>query len=429
MMPAVNAVTFTPPSRTFRAQLGVPGDKSLSHRALVLAGMAQGTSRVTGTGTGEDVAAMLGALERLGVGFARDRVVSPGVGGWHDPAGSLDLGNSGTALRLLAGALAARPTRIALVGDASLSRRPMRRLIGPLGALGVEITTSPDGTPPVETGAGRIHGTDVQLELPSAQVRSAFALAAVQGEGTASIDSPAGFRDHTERWLASLGLGRWLTRTRFEIQPGAVPPAEYPIPGDPSSAAFLWAAAALSPRSRVVTSEVSLNPGRTGFLDVLEAMGARVDRRVTRMVMGDPVGDVAVVGAGLAGTHIGGDLAVRTIDEMPLVAVCAGVAEGETRVTGAADLRAKETDRIASIVRLVRDLGGAAEEAPDGFVVAGGARYRAARTDSRGDHRIAMAAAVAAAAADGPVTVDGFGAAAVSWPGFEEALETAWSSQ
>lgn len=425
----MHAATFTPPDAPFRARLDVPGDKSLSHRALILAAMAQGTSRVSGVGTGEDVRSMIGALDRLGIGFERDRVVSPGVHGWHDPGAPLDLGNSGTALRLLAGALAGQAGRITLTGDDSLSSRPMRRLVEPLGALGVRIETSPDGTPPVVTGDGRLHGTAIVLPLASAQVRTACILAAIQAEGPSTIDSPGGFRDHTERWIGALGLGRWRTRTAFEVDPGPIPPAEYEVPGDASSAAYLWAAAALSPNSVVTTPRVSLNPGRTGFLEVLEQMGARVDRRVTRMVHGDPVGDVVVAGAGLRGVHLGGDLAVRTIDEMPLVAVCAGVAEGETRVTGAADLRAKETDRIAAITGLLDDLGGEARGTPDGFVVTGGDRYRSTRTRSHGDHRIAMAAAVAAGAADGPVTVEGFEAAAVSWPGFAEALEAAWSSR
>jgi len=301
--------------------------------------------------------------------------------------------------------------------------------VAPLGALGVDIELSPAGTPPVVTGAGRLHGADVQLPLASAQVRTAFSLAAVQAEGPSAVDSPGGFRDHTERWLAAMGLGRWSTRTRFEILPGRVPPGSYEIPRDPSSAAFLWASAAMSPGSSVQTSGVSLNPGRTGVLDILEEMGARVERRVTQMVLGDPIGDVTVIGAGLRGTRIGGDLAVRTIDELPLVAVCAGIAEGETRITGAADLRAKESDRIAAVVRLLRDLGAGVDATEDGFIVAGGSRYRATRTDAQGDHRIAMAAAVSATAATGPVTVDGFEVAAVSWPGFARALEAAWSSQ
>ncbi|MFH2072794.1 MAG: 3-phosphoshikimate 1-carboxyvinyltransferase [Actinomycetota bacterium] len=425
----METITFTPPGHRFHAAVAVPGDKSLSHRALLLAAMARGTSRIRGVAAGGDVLSMLGALDLLGVGFETDHVVSPGVEGWRNPGGPIDLGNSGTALRILTGALGGHRDRITLTGDASLSSRPMRRLVEPLRALGISVEVSPEGTPPVVTGAGRLHGADVEIPLASAQVRTAFAAAALQAEGPSAIDSPGGFRDHTERWLSALGLGRWTSRTRFEILPGRVPPGYYEIPGDPSSAAFLWASAALSPGSSVTTPGVSLNPGRIGFLDILEGMGAKVERRVVRMDLGEPIGDVTVIGGALRGAHVGGDLAIRTIDELPLVAVCAGIAEGETRVTGAADLRAKETDRIAAVVDMLGDLGAEAETAPDGFIVAGGARYRGGRTESRGDHRIAMAAAVAATAADGPVTVAGFEAVAVSWPGFEQALAAAWSSR
>lgn len=429
MIPSVETVTFEAPKGRFRATCEVPGDKSLTHRALLLAGMARGASRVSGAARGSDIQSTRAALEALGVDFDDDRVTSPGVDAWVEPGDALDLGNSATALRLLAGAMAGHPFRVTLTGDASLSGRPMRRLIGPLGALGASIEVSPDGTPPVVTGGGRLRGAAVQIGVPSAQVRSAFELAALQAEGGSSIDSPGGFRDHTERWLAALSLGRWISATRFEVMPGPVPPGDYSIARDPSSASLLWAAAAMSEGSRIRTPEVSLNPGRTGFLDVLEDMGARVERRVDRLVMGDPVGDVTVTGAGLRGTHIGAHLAVRTIDELPLVAMCAGIAEGETRVVGAGELRVKESDRIVSVVELLRSLGADAETTDDGFIVSGGTRYRAGRADSRGDHRIAMAAAVAAVAADGPVTVDGFDAASVSWPGFSEALEAAWSSQ
>lgn len=429
MMPSVETVTFEAPRGRFHATCEVPGDKSLTHRALLLAGMARGDSRITGAAPGDDIHSMTKALEALGVTFDADRITSPGVDLWSHPGEVLDLGNSATALRLLAGAMAGHPSRVTLTGDASLTSRPMRRLIDPLGALGVSIEVSRDGTPPVVTGRGRLRGAQVEIGVPSAQVRSAFELAALQAEGTSAIDSPGGFRDHTERWLASLTLGRWASATRFEVMPGPVPPGDYSIARDPSSAALLWAAAAMSEGSSVRTPGVSLNPGRTGFLDVLESMGARVERRVDRLVMGDPVGDVTVVGAGLRGARIGAHLAVRTIDELPLVAMCAGVAEGETRVIGAAELRVKESNRIVSVVELLRALGADAEATDDGFIVPGGARYRAGRADSRGDHRIAMAAAVAAVAADGPVVVDGFDAASVSWPGFAEALEAAWSSQ
>lgn len=425
----MQTATFSPPQGRFYAECRVPGDKSLTHRALLLAAMAAGTSTVRGGGPGEDLRHLQGALASLGVGFDGRRIVSPGVEAWEDPGHPLDLGNSGTAMRLLAGALAAHPARITLTGDASLRSRPMRRLEGPLGALGLALGLTPAGTAPLVTGGASLRGGHALLRIASAQVRTSFALAGLQAEGASSIDSPGGFRDHTERWLATLGLGRWLTRTRFEVLPGPVPPGEYPIPGDTSSAAFLWAAAALSPGSSAHTPGISLNPGRTGFLEVLEQMGATVERRVTHLVLGDPVGDVTVVGAPLRGGHVGGDLAVRTIDELPLVAVLAGVAEGETRVTGATELRAKETDRIAAVVELLSSLGAAAEATGDGFVASGGGRYRGGRARAHGDHRIAMAAAVAATAADGPVVVEGFDAAAVSWPGFERVLEAAWSSQ
>ena len=428
MISDVETVTFAPPESRFHASVDVPGDKSLSHRALLLSAMAEGTSRVRGVATGGDVRSMLGALHALGVGFEKDRVVSPGIGAWLTPGQPLDLGNSGTALRFLAGALAGHPDRITLVGDASLSLRPMRRLVEPLGALGLNVQLSSEGTAPLTTGAGNLHGVEVAIPLASAQVRTAFSVAAVQAEGPSTVDSPGGFRDHTERWLAALGLGRWSSKTRFEILPGLVPPGSYDIPGDTSSAAFLWASAAISPGSTIRTPGVSLNPGRIGFLDILEDMGATVDRSVTRMILGDPIGDVTVIGGRLIGVHVGRVLAIRSIDELPLVAVCAGVAEGETRVIGAGELRTKETDRIAAVVGLLGDLGAEAEPTPDGFIVAGGSRYGGCRTDSRGDHRIAMAAAVAAAASEGPVTVNGFEAAAVSWPGFAEALEAAWSS-
>jgi 3-phosphoshikimate 1-carboxyvinyltransferase len=429
MMASVQTARFSPPEGRFHAERSVPGDKSLTHRALILSAMCEGRSRVAGGGTGEDVAAMRRALESLGVRFEGETVLSPGVEGWADPEGPLDLANSGTAMRLLAGALAGHRSRITLTGDDALLRRPMRRLEEPLGALGLSLGSTPDGTPPLVTGGAVLRGARVLVRIASAQVRTSFALAALQAEGSSSIDSPAGFRDHTERWLSTLGLGRWESRTAFQILPGSVPPGEYVIPADPSSAAFLWAAAALSPGSSVRTPGVSLNPGRSGFLEVMEQMGATVERRVTHLVLGDPVGDVTVVGAPLRGGHVGGVLAVRTIDELPLVAVLGGAAEGETRVTGAGDLRAKESDRIASVVDLMRTLGARAEATSDGFVVSGGEPFRSATARAHGDHRIAMAAAVAATAARGPVEVEGIEAAGISWPGFGEELEATWSSR
>jgi 3-phosphoshikimate 1-carboxyvinyltransferase len=267
----------------------------------------------------------------------------------------------------------------------------------------------------------------LDIPRPSAQVRTCAALAALQAEGHSVIDSPPGFRDHTERWLEAMGLGRRLSDTRFEVLPGPVPPERYHLPGDLSAAAFLLAVAALRPGSEVTVREVTLNPGRTGFLDVLEAMGAGVRRTTTTSIHGDPAGEVTVTGDRLTGTRVSGQLAIRALDELPLVAVLAAAATGETIVTGAAELRVKESDRIAAAVRLVRALGGDADETPDGFIVAGGGRLRGGMVAAGGDHRIAMAAAVAAAATEGEVVVDGFEVVRVSWPGFGEALEALWS--
>jgi len=419
--------TFRLPPGPFRAEPAVPGDKSLSHRALLLAGMASGVSRVANLGPGEDVAATARALRALGVEVGEGVVRSPGVKGWMPPAGPIHAGNSATTMRLLAGALAARPFSTTIVGDASLMARPMERLVGPLGALRAEVHVGPEGRPPVTVGLAVLRGATVDVPVPSAQVRSAVALAALQAEGPTFIGSPPGFRDHTERWLEAMGLGRRQGDARFAVFPGPVPPAVYDLPGDLSSAAYLLAAAALRPGAEATVRRVTLNPGRTGFLDILEAMGATVSRAATGLIHGDPVGDVTVTGAGLRGIRIDGILAARALDELLLVAVLGASAAGATEVTGAAELRAKESDRVAAAVRLVRSLGGAAEERPDGFVVTGGGRLQGGAVEAGGDHRTAMAAAVAAVAAQAEVNVGGYGAVAASWPCFAEALEGLWS--
>ena len=420
-------VTFRVPSGPLRADASVPGDKSLSHRALILAGMAAGVSRVEGAGPGEDVAATRRGLEALGVTFDGDLVSSAGIEGWTTPPGPIDAGNSATTLRLMAGALAGRPFRATLVGDASLMRRPMGRLVAPLAALGASVEVSPSGGPPVTVGGATLHGAHVRVPVASAQVRSAAALAALQAVGSSTITSPAGFRDHTERWLEAIGLGRRLSEVDFLVRPGPIPPAVWEVPGDLSSASFLLAAAALRPGSQVTVRNVTLNPGRTGFLDVLEAAGARVERRPTGLAHGDPVGDVTVAGRQIRPVRVSGVLAVRTLDELLLVALLGAAATGESVVSGAAELRVKESDRAAAAVGLVRSLGGEAAELPDGFTIAGRGGLAGGEVDARGDHRLAMAAAVAAVISPGGVSVRGFEAAAVSWPGFAEALEALWS--
>jgi 3-phosphoshikimate 1-carboxyvinyltransferase len=425
-----DTVVVEGPGRAFAAGIEVPGDKSLSHRAVILAAMAKGVSTVDRWATGRDVAASFKSIEMLGVEVSGGRIASPGIAQWRQPDGAVNCENSGTTMRLLAGALSGSALEATLVGDESLLQRPMRRLVDPLRALGAEVRLSDSGTAPMTiVGAGRPRAADVEISIASAQVRSAFSLGALGATGESTITSPAGYRDHTERWLETMGLGKRESATTFRIYPGEVPPYHYAIPGDPSSAAFLWAAAAIIDGAQVVTPNVSLNPGRIGFLEVLEAMGATVSGEVTGAILGDPVGTVSVSGNGLRATRVAGDLVAATLDELPLVAVVASYAEGVTTVADAGELRAKESDRIATTVEMINALGGGAQARADGFEVLGLGWLEGGVVQSAGDHRIAMAGAVAATAATGPITIAGASAAGVSWPRFYEALEALWSSQ
>jgi 3-phosphoshikimate 1-carboxyvinyltransferase len=424
----VSTRVFSGPTEPFRAVARVPGDKSLAHRSLLLAAMSGHRSRIANLAPGLDVASTARALTSLGVPIDTEADVAllgPGTA-WSAASGPIECGNSATTMRLLTGALAGLPFDSVLVGDASLSRRPMHRLVAPLGELGASIHTT-DGRPPIFVAGRPLTGADVAIAVASAQVRSAVALAALRSEGPSTIESPPGFRDHTERWLEALGLGRWLSATRFEVSPAPLPGLEVSLPADPSSAAFLWTAAAITRGSQVTTPGVSLNPGRVGLLSVLASMGARVSTEPTGDVLGDPVGDVTVAHAPLRGCSVSGPTVVSCIDELPLVGLLAAFADGETVVGDAVELRTKESDRITATVELLRSIGARAEATPDGFVVTGG-RPVGGRIDAAGDHRIAMAGAVAASAG-GMVAVEGFEASAVSWPGFDDALEVVWSSR
>ena len=425
-MPSGDTRVVSPPGAVFATGVRVPGDKSLSHRAIILASMAAGDSKISGLAPGADVATTLRAVRRFGVEASRHRITGRP---WQQADGPIDCANSGTTMRLLTGAAAGRPFATTLVGDDSLMQRPMDRLVEPLAALGATVETADGGLPPVTTGGGGLVGATATIELPSAQVRSAFQLAAVQGDGSSTIDGPSGFRDHTERWLESFGLGERLEGAAFRIDPGPIPAVEYDIPSDPSSAAYLWASAAIIEGAQIVTPDVSLNPGRLGFLSILEQMGAEVHGEVTGAIHGDPTGVVSVTGNGLRGVEVSGATAAAAIDELPLVGVLGAYAEGVTVVTEAAELRVKESDRINSTVEMIQALGGAAEEGDDGFTVIGTGFLESGTVDAAGDHRIAMAAGVAATDARGPVTIDGASAAAVSWPTFYDTLEAVWSSQ
>ena len=366
---------------------------------------------------------------RLGIEYEGDRVKSPGIGAWSIPDAPLDCGNSGTTMRLLAGSIAGSRVDATLVGDTSLLRRPMRRLVEPLSELGADIAVRDGGTAPIRIRGSALKGADVAIPIASAQIRTAVALAALTADGSTRIDSPPGFRDHTERWLAHLGLGRFESTTAFVVVPRSVPPLEVTLPADTSSAAFLWAAAAVTPGSRIITPKVSLNPGRTGFLDILEMMGAQVAVDPGQFVMGDPVGTVTVESAELAGIEIRGDLVARALDELPLLAVVAAGAHGRTVVADAAELRFKESDRISAAVALARLAGADAEASTDGFVVdpMPKERFGPVAFEASGDHRVAMAAAVASLIREASVDVVGFEVADISWPGFAGVLESMWS--
>ena len=405
-----------------RGRLRLPGCKGIAHRALIAAAMADGDSRIANLPDGEDVASTASVLRSLGVPIERDgeRAVTVAGGGVErltEPETVLDCGNSGTTMRMVAGLLAGRPGLAVLTGDASLSRRPMGRVLEPLRKLGARVDGRADGTrAPLTVRGGGLAGTAVDLAVPSGQVKTAVLLAGLQASGTTEVREPAPSRDHTERLFGALGAPiEVVDATTVRARAGAPRPFELDVPGDPSSAAFFAVAAAIVPGSDVVLEGVAVNPARVAYLDVLRAMGAEVDVTEQAERAGEPVGDVRVRAGSLRGVEITGSEAI--IDELPILAVAAAFAEGTTTIGDAAELAVKESDRIATLAELLRALGVAVTTRPDGLEVRGGAP-RGATVASRGDHRIAMAGAVAGAGAAGETTVTGWEAVRVSYPGF-----------
>ncbi|MBV9099890.1 MAG: 3-phosphoshikimate 1-carboxyvinyltransferase [Candidatus Dormibacteraeota bacterium] len=428
------------PASRLDATLTVPGDKAISHRALIVGSIARGRSYVGNVSPAADVTATAECLRACGVwlrDFADGRVALDGAGpgmSLRTPAVTLDCANSGTTMRLLAGALAGHDCTAELTGDASLRKRPMRRVAAPLTAMGATVRVSPDGTAPLHVeGRSSLRAVDWTPETPSAQVKSLVLLAALSADGVSTVRERIATRDHTERLLRRCGVSVRTDGDVVSITPGAVAPFGMRVPGDISSAAFFLCLGAALPGSRVRMQRVGLNPGRTGVLDALRDMGATV---VVEPAAADesaePEGDVEVRGGALQGTVIAGDLVTRCIDELPVLAVLATQAEGETLIRDAAELRAKESDRISAVVEGLRAFGGVCEAADDGLVVQGPSRLRAARVDARGDHRLAMAFAVAAsiAAADsGESVIESADSAAVSYPAFFDDLARAVRSR
>ncbi len=411
------------PAGPLRGELRVPGDKSISHRALMLAALAEGRSRIEGFLEGEDTRATAAVLQQLGARISAPadgvRVVD-GVGlhGLHAAEQPLDCGNAGTGMRLLAGLLAGQGFDSMLVGDASLSRRPMRRVIDPLAAMGARID-SRDGLPPLHIHGGLgLCGVRIDTPVASAQVKSAILLAGLYAKGTTGVREPQPTRDYTERMLAAFGWPITFGPGWARLEGGhRLRAADARIPGDFSSAAFFIVAACVTPGSDLVLREVGLNPRRTGLLDVLRAMGADIVIEHLAEQGGEPVGNLRVCHAPLRGIEVPVALVADMIDECPALFVAAARAQGRTVLRGAAELRVKESDRIAVMAAGLRRLGLAVEERLDGAVIEGGA-LRGGEVDSCGDHRCAMSFALTGLVAEAPVRIRDCANVATSFPGF-----------
>jgi 3-phosphoshikimate 1-carboxyvinyltransferase len=421
------------PIHRLEGEVRVPGDKSISHRALILGALARGRTYLGGLAPGEDVAHTASCLEACGV-FVRiygdGRAMVEGNGPDHAlsaPGHRLDCGNSGSTMRMLAGAIAGHPITVCLQGDASLMRRPMRRIAAPLQEMGAAVRLGPDGTAPMTVEGHRpLRAISFEPPVASAQVKTAVLLAGLFADGPTTVLEPAPTRDHTERLLELCGIEVASREGRVTVIPGALQPFGLRIPGDISSAAFFLCLAAAREGWRVRCPEVGLNPGRDGVIEVLRAMGASVDVLEREPAGGvEPVGDVEVRGGPLHGTRIGGALVPRLIDELPVIAVLATQAEGVTEIRDAAELRTKESDRIARLAEGLRRMGAACETLPDGLVIEGPTPLVPAAVDAAGDHRLAMAFAVAGclAAGRGLTHIAGAESVAISYPGFFQDLD------
>ncbi|MGH7431256.1 MAG: 3-phosphoshikimate 1-carboxyvinyltransferase [Candidatus Methylomirabilales bacterium] len=408
----------------------VPGDKSISHRAIILGALAEGVTEVSGCLRSEDCQRTLGAFRALGVeaeGWEGDmlRIYGKGLRGLREAADTLNCGNSGTTIRLLAGVLAGQPFLSLLTGDASLRRRPMDRIIHPLTQMGAEIWgRARDTLPPLAVRGGSLHGVTYRCPVPSAQVKSAILLAGLFAEGPTTVIEPAASRDHTERMLTA--YGQRVERSEQEvtlIPAGTLQATPISVPGDFSSTAFLLVAGLILPDSDLTIEGVGVNPTRTGLLDVLQAMGAKVQVFPVDEETGEPRAHLRVRASRLQGVSIGGDLIPRLIDEIPVLAVAAACAEGKTVIRDAAELRVKESDRIRTIAAELSRMGVRTEELPDGLIIHGGRRLQGARCEGHGDHRVAMALTVAGLQAEGQTIVRDTACIRTSFPGFVETLE------
>ncbi|BBC72421.1 3-phosphoshikimate 1-carboxyvinyltransferase [Altererythrobacter sp. B11] len=430
---------FTP-TGPLTGRIRVPGDKSISHRALMFGALAEGETRITGLLEGEDVLATAAALRAMGATINREgpgewRVQGTGIGNLQQPAEPLEMGNSGTSTRLLMGILASHPLTVTLTGDASLSRRPMGRVTEPLGEMGAAFAASPGGTLPLTLhGARAAHPITYRLPVASAQVKSAVLLAGLNAHGTTRVIEPVPTRDHTERMLKGFGADLEVEERDGERIIALHGPARLQgqvieVPGDPSSAAFFMVAALIVPGSELVIENVGLNPTRAGLLAVLRQMGGDITEENARDVGGEPVADLRVRHSALHGIAVDPAVAASMIDEFPVLFVAAALAHGRTTTSGLEELRVKESDRLAVMAEALRSTGAQVEERPDGLVIdgTGGVRLPGgpARVATHLDHRIAMSMAVAGLASEAGVEIDDTAPIRTSFPDFEALLDGA----
>jgi 3-phosphoshikimate 1-carboxyvinyltransferase len=424
-------MTFVAPAVSLRGAVAVPGDKSVSHRAVLLGAIGDGETVVRGFGRSGDTESTVAAVRALGVEVAEEgpatlRVAGAGLRGLRAPDAPIDCGNAGTLVRLVAGILAGQAGRqFELTGDESLSSRPMGRIAGPLAEMGAGIETA-DGHLPLGIDARPLHGIEYELPVASAQVKSCVLLAGLFAEGETTVVEPVPTRDHTERMLRAAGARLRTEPGRITVQPAErLRLGEVVVPGDISSAAPLILAATLLPGSELIVTGVGINPTRTGFVDVLERMGARIAVFNRRTEAGEPVADLEVTSADLVATEIAPDEVPRLVDELPLFVLAASMAHGDSRVRGAAELRAKETDRIDAVVDGLKAIGAHVTGTRDGFRIRGvPTRPRGGKMSARGDHRIAMLAAVAGLASRDGVEIEGAETVAISFPGFFDLIDS-----
>ncbi len=415
-------------AKSLQGVIRVPGDKSISHRALIFAALAAGKSIIKGISECKDCSSTLNCLKNLGIKIkVRGKtlvVYGKGLTSFKKPKKPLDCGNSGTTMRLLSGILAAQNFSSTLTGDRYLKKRPMKRIVEPLRNMGAEINADKGNYPPLRIKGKKLQGINYHSPIASAQIKNCLLLAGLQAEGTTTITEPFRSRDHSERMLKYLGVPLKIKGTAVSISRAKFQGKEFCVPGDISSAAFFIAAAVILSGSKIKISGLGLNPTRTGFLDVLKKMGAKIEIENKKKICGEPVANLEINGKGrLKAIKIGGKIIPRIIDEIPLLAVIGCFAQGKTIIRDAGELRVKETDRIHAIVSQLKKMGASIEERKDGMEIFGRGKLKGASVKSFGDHRIAMALVIAGLAASGKTKINNTDCINTSFPGFEKILK------